>query len=265
MIRVERVVSTLLLFALAGLAAGFLAGLLGIGGGLIVVPLLYFHFSADPLTAPYAMHLALGSSLAFIVINSGSAVFAHMRLDGVRWEEAQRLAPGLAIGSVIGAALADQLPTVALARFFGVFMLAMAMLMFFRSPREFSGGRHWHSTVIGVPMGIVAVLAGVGGGVMVVPWLFTRGFRAAQVIATSSVCTVVVAAVGAVGYMLFAEPVPLPGVIGYVHWHAVLGIAVTAFFTAQIGARLAHRVNQKLLRKGFAVLMVIVGVRLLLG
>lgn len=257
--------STLLLFAVAGLAAGFLAGLLGIGGGLIVVPLLYFWFSGDPVAAPYAMHLALGSSLAFIVINSGTAAWTHARLDGVRWAEARRLAPGLAIGSLTGAALADSLPTAVLAKFFGVFLLAMAALLVFRRSRALPGGRSWHSAVIGIPMGTLAALAGVGGGVMVVPWLFSRGYRAGEVIATSSICTVVVAATGVAGYLLFAEPVPLPGVIGYVHWQAVLGISVTAFFTAQLGARLAHRVDQRLLRRGFAGLMVVVGVRLLMG
>lgn len=256
-------ISTLLLFAFAGLVAGFLAGLLGIGGGLVVVPLLYFWFSADPLAAPYAMHLALGSSLAFIVINSGVAAWTHMKLDGVRWPEVRLLAPGLAAGSVVGAALADLLPTGALARFFGVFMIAMAALMFFRKPRDFHGGNRWYSGVIGVPMGVVAALAGVGGGVMVVPWLFSRGYRAAQVVATTSVCTIVVAVIGTLGYTVFADPVPLPGVIGYVHWHAVLGIAATAFFTAQIGARLAHRLDQQMLRKGFAALLVLVGLRLL--
>ncbi|HEX6928805.1 MAG TPA: sulfite exporter TauE/SafE family protein [Gammaproteobacteria bacterium] len=258
-------IETVLLFAAAGLAAGFLAGLLGIGGGLVVVPLLYFHFSADPVAAPYAMHLALGSSLAFIVINSGAAAWTHMKLDGVHWREVRLLAPGLAIGSIAGAALADQLPTPVLARFFGVFMLAMAALMFFRTPRNFHPGNHWHSAIIGLPVGIVAALAGVGGGVMVVPWLFSRGYRAAHVIATTSVCTVVVALVGTLGYTLFAEPVPLPGAFGYVHWPAVFGIAVTAFFMAQVGARLAHRVDQKMLRKGFAALLVVVGLRLLLA
>lgn len=258
-------ISTILLFAFAGIAAGFLAGLLGIGGGLVIVPLLYFWFSADPVAAPYAMHLALGSSLAFIVVNSGTAAITHARLDGVRWTEAKRLAPGLAVGSLAGAALADLLPTNVLAKYFGVFLLVMAALLLFRRRQRVHAGRAWHSTVIGVPMGVVAALAGVGGGVMVVPWLFSRGYRAAEVIATSSVCTVVVAATGVVGYLVFAEAVPLPGVIGYVHWPAVLGVSVTALFAAQAGARLAHRVNQQLLRRSFAGLMVIVGARLVLG
>ncbi|HEX7047898.1 MAG TPA: sulfite exporter TauE/SafE family protein [Gammaproteobacteria bacterium] len=258
-------ISTVLLFAVAGLAAGFLAGLLGIGGGLVVVPLLYFWFSGDPVAAPYAMHLALGSSLAFIVINSGMAALTHARLDGIRWAEVRLLAPGLAIGSLAGAALADLLPTNVLAGYFGIFLLLMAALMVFRIPRDFQGTPSRHSAWIGIPMGTLAALAGVGGGVMVVPWLFSRGYRAAHVVATSSVCTVVVAAVGVGGYLLFADPVPLPGVIGYVHWQAVLGISITALLAAQFGARLAHRVDQRLLRRGFAVLLVIVGVRLLVN
>jgi len=257
--------TTLLLFALAGLAAGFLAGLLGIGGGLIVVPLLYFHFNADPATAPNAMHLALGSSLAFIVFNSGFASWMHMRLDGVRWQEVRRLAPGLAIGSLAGAAVADWLPTEMLARFFGVFLLAMAVLMVAGRAGEVRQPPQWVSMIIGAPIGMLAALAGVGGGVMVVPWMLARGHRAAHAVATSSVCTVLVAALGTVGYVLFADPVPLRGATGYIYWPAVIGIGVTALLTARFGARLAHRVDQKLLRKGFALLLVIVGLRLLLA
>lgn len=255
---------TIAMFALTGAVAGLLAGLLGIGGGLVVVPVLYFHFSADPVTAPYAMHLALGSSLAFIVINSGIAAWTHARLDGVRWREVSWLAPGLALGGLAGAALADMLSTEALARFFGGFLLAMAVWMVFRSAAAGRTAPQWLSAVIGLPMGTVAALAGVGGGVMVVPWLLARGHAAAHAVSTSSICTVVVAAVGVSGYILFGEPVPVDSVIGYVHAQAVLGIAITALLTAQVGARLAHRVDQKLLRRVFAGLLVVVGARLLL-
>lgn len=256
--------TTLLIFALAGLAAGFLAGLLGIGGGLIVVPLLFFHFSADPATAPFAMHLALGSSLAFIVINSGFASWTHMRLDGVRWEEVRLLAPGLVIGSLAGAALADRLPTEFLARFFGTFLLAMAALMLFGRNAKFRRPPQWLSAVIGAPMSLLAVLAGVGGGVMVVPWLLARGHRAVHAVASSSVCTVLVALLGSVGYAWFADDVELRGSTGYIYWPAVIGIALMAMLTARFGARLAHRVDQRVLRKGFAVLLVVVGTRLLI-
>lgn len=256
--------TTLLLFACAGLAAGFLAGLLGIGGGLIVVPMLYFYFSSDPALAPQAMHLALGSSLAFIVINSGFAAWTHTRLDGVRWSEVRRLGPGLAIGSLSGAALANVLPSGFLARFFGLFLLVMAVLIISQRAGEIRRPPQWLSAVIGAPMGLLASLAGVGGGVMAVPWLLARGHRAVHAVATSSVCTVLVAALGASGYILFADDVRMPGATGYVYWPAVIGIAVTALLTARFGARLAHRVDQKLLRRLFALLLVVVGLRLLI-
>lgn len=257
--------NTVLLFAAAGLAAGFLAGLLGIGGGLIVVPLLYFWFSGNADLAPHAMHLALGSSLAFIVINSGFASWMHMRLDGVRWNEVRRLGPGLAIGSLAGAALADLLPTATLARFFGIFLLVMAVLIISQRAGELRRPPQWLSAVIGAPMGLLASLAGVGGGVMAVPWLLARGHRAAHAVATSSVCTVLVATLGASGYILFGDDVALEGATGYVYWPAVLGIAVSALVTARYGARLAHRVDQKLLRRLFALLLVVVGLRLLVA
>lgn len=255
--------TVILMFAFTGLVAGLLAGLLGIGGGLVVVPMLYFHFSANPVTAPHAMHLALGSSLAFIVINSGIAAWTHARLDGVRWREFRLLAPGLAAGGLAGAALADNLSTVALARFFGSFLLAMSAWMLFRPAGTRRDVPESLSYVIGLPMGTLAALAGVGGGVMVVPWLLARGHSAAHAVSTSSVCTVVVAAIGAAGYIFLAESLQLDGVTGYVHWYAVLGVAVTALLTAQIGARLAHRIDQRLLRRIFALLLAVVGARLL--
>lgn len=256
---------TLLLFIAAGLLAGFLAGLLGIGGGLVVVPVLFFYFGNQPELAPYAMHLALGSSLAFIVLNSGAAAWIHVRLEGVQWREARDLSPGLVAGGLVGAAVAGQLSTPVLARAFGIFLLAMAALILFGSRLLFpGGGRRWHSAAAGLPIGGIAALVGVGGGVMVVPWLLSRGYRAAQAVATSSICTIVVAVVGAAGYVLFADAVPLSYTTGYVHWPAVLGIAVTAFFTARLGARLAHHVDQRNLRKLFALLLVVVALRLLI-
>ncbi len=257
---------TVIIFLLAGVIAGFLAGLLGIGGGLVVVPVLYFVFSNDPVTAGEAMHLALGSSLAFIVLNSGSAAWAHFRLDGVRWEEVAWLAPGLSVGGLLGAFVAGMLPTEALRLWFGVFLLAMATWIFLqRRPALESRVPRAVSAVAGIPIGTLASLAGVGGGVMVVPWLLMRGFRPAHAVATSSFCTVVVAFVGTIGYAVFANDVGLAWTTGYVYWPAVLGIAISALMFAPLGAKAAHRVNQRLLRRGFSLLLVIVGIRLMVG
>ncbi|MDX1455058.1 MAG: sulfite exporter TauE/SafE family protein [Gammaproteobacteria bacterium] len=252
-------------FLLAGILAGFLAGLLGIGGGLIVVPLLYFVFSADAATASHAMHLALGSSLAFIVLNSGSAAVAHVRLGAVRWVEVRWLAPGLLAGSLGGAWLADQVSTDGLRIWFGSFLLAMAVYLFLqRLPEVEKAWPRAISLVVGLPIGGLASLAGVGGGVMVVPWLMARGIQPAKSVATSSVCTVLVASLGAFGYMLFAPDLSQAWTTGYVFWPAVLTIAATSMLMAPVGARAAHRINQQKLKKGFAGILAIVGLRLLL-
>lgn len=210
------------------------------------------------------MHVALGSSLAFIVINSGFAAFIHYRLGGFRWQEFAWLAPGLVIGSLLGAQLADIFSTLTLQRWFGVFLVVMAVYLFIqRRPPMPKTGRPWASAIAGLPMGTIASLAGVGGGVMVVPWLLARGHRAAVAVATSSACTVIVALVGTLGYAMLASREPMPWSSGYVYWPAVLAFAATAIFTAPLGARIAHRIDQKKLRRGFALLVFIVGVRLL--
>lgn len=256
----------MLIFLLAGLFAGFLAGLLGIGGGLVVVPVIFLVLMQDPAHAEYAMHVALGSSLAFIVINSGAAAWVHYRMGGLRWQEFYWLAPGLVLGSLLGAQLADGLSTAILQRWFGGFLIAMAIYLFLqRRPPMPKTGRPWASVIAGLPIGTIASLAGVGGGVMVVPWLLARGHRAAVAVATSSACTVVVALVGALGYVLFASRQPLPWSTGYIYWPAVLAFAATAVLMAPLGARAAHRINQKKLRRGFALLVLVVGIRLLWG
>lgn len=251
---------------LAGLGAGLLAGLLGIGGGLLVVPVLFFVLSQDPVHAGYAMHVALGSSLAFIVINSGMATLTHQRLGGVRWREVGWLAPALIAGGLLGAAIADQLPTAWLQRWFGGFLIVMAAYLFIQRIPDLPNrmARSWQSAVAGLPIGMVASLAGVGGGVMLVPWFLSRGFRTADAVGTSSACTVLVALVGTIGFALISDPVPLKGATGYVYWPAVAAFAITAMVTAPFGARLAHRVNQRSLRRGFALLVLLVGIKLLL-
>lgn len=245
------------------MAAGFLAGLLGIGGGLIVVPVIFFVLSQDPAQVDFAMHVALGSSLAFIVLNSGIAAFMHWRLGGLRWREVAWLAPGLLLGSLLGAKLADGLSTLMLQRWFGGFLVVMAVYLFLqRRPPLPKSGKPWASAIAGLPIGGVAALAGVGGGVMVVPWLLARGHKASVAVATSSACTVIVALVGTLGYILFASHTPLPYSTGYIYWPAVLAFGATAIFMAPLGARAAHRIDQAKLRRGFALLVGLVGIRL---
>lgn len=257
-------IETLPVFVVAGIAAGFLAGLLGIGGGLIVVPAMFFMLSRDPVHADYAMHVALGSSLAFIVINSSISAFMHYRIGGLRWREIGWLTPGLVIGSLLGAQLADLFTTLVLQRWFGGFLVVMAIYLFVqRRPPLPKTDRPWVSTIAGLPIGTIASLAGVGGGVMVVPWMLARGHRAVVAVATSSACTVIVAIVGALGYSLLASRTPLEWSTGYIYWPAVAAFSVTAIFTAPLGAKLAHRIDQSKLRRGFALLVAIVGIRLL--
>lgn len=255
----------LLLFIAFGIIAGFLAGLLGIGGGLVIVPVLFYILSQDAQHAGYAMHVALGSSLAFIVFNSGTAAIAHARLGGLRWRELGWLAPGLVLGAMAGSALADELSSQLLQRWFGGFLLLMAAYLFIqRQPPLPDTRREWISIFAGLPIGTVASLAGVGGGVMVVPWLIARGYKPAVAVATSSASTVVVALVGAGGYALFASRTPLPWSTGYIYWPAVLAFAATSVFTAPLGAKLAHRIDQARLKRGFALLLALVGLKLLL-
>ena len=254
-------------YAATGILAGLLAGLMGIGGGLVIVPSLLFAFALQGLEPRYLAHLAVGTSLAAIVPISLSSLWAHHRRGAVEWSLVLLLAPGLMLGAWSGAWLADQMSTLWLKRLFGSFLLVVALQMAsgFRPVRgSGSGDARGLFTVIGWLIGGVSGVVGIGGGTLTVPFLVWRGRSLPGAVATSAACGLPIALAGAAGFLFFGAGVQIPGAAGYVHWPAMLAIALFAIFTAPLGARLAHTLPVVRLRRLFAVVLVIVGARLLL-
>ena len=255
------------LYAVLGAVAGLLAGLMGIGGGLVMVPGLLLLFHLQGFDTAHLSHVAIGSSLAIIVPTALSSVWAHHKRGAVDWTVVVRLLPGLMLGALGGAWLASQFSTSLLKNLFGIFLLLVAFQMLTgTSPR--AGAAHRNSRTfflaIGAVIGMVSGLVGIGGGTMTVPFLVWRGTVLPVAVATSAACGLPIAVAGSMGFMLMGKGLGGTGSTGFVYWPAVVLVGGSAVLSAPLGAWLAHTLPVPLLKKGFALLLVAVGFRLLL-
>ncbi len=265
----ESLFPTLLWYLVLGAFAGVMAGLLGVGGGLIVVPVLAWIFHDQQINDAIIMHLAIGTSLATIVVTSISSVRAHHQRGAVLWSVVWRLTPGIVIGAWVGAIVADALPSVVLSKVFALFVLAVAAQMAFGAkpaPHRGLPGAVGMATTGGV-IGTVSAIVGIGGGSLTVPFLTWCNTTMRQAVATSAACGLPIALAGAIGFIvtgLGAADRPAWS-LGYVYSPALVGIAVASMLSAPLGAKLAHTLPTEILKKIFAVFLTLVGTKMLLG
>lgn len=260
----------ILIYMLGGALAGLSAGLLGIGGGLIVVPFLsivlgYAGFPQDEL-----MHVAVATSLLLIVFTSTSSMIAHIRKGEVIWRAFWSLLPGLIIGAIIGANIADLLPSSVLRIVFGTFVFIIAYTMIKQRHSENLTMRPlpvgYFLSGAGVIIGVLCNILGMGGGGLIVPFLSHYNVRIRQAIATSAVCGFPTALTGVIALVLVGldeSANRIPGTTGYLYWTAFFSMIIPSMLCAQWGAYLAHRLPGDKLRKIFAVFLIIVGVDML--
>jgi uncharacterized membrane protein YfcA len=253
-------------FAVIGIAAGYLAGFLGIGGGFVVVPALTYLFMRDSGLAPWAIHMAVATSLATMLVTSLSSIVAHHRRGAIRWPVVRSLAAGLMIGAVLGAVIADALHGDALVRVFGTFaVLAGLQLILGRNPEgEKPLPGQPGASVVGLIIGAISSLIGIGGGALTGPWQMWHGIKAQNAVATSAACGYPIAVAGTLSFVWLGSQGALPGqALGYVHLPAFAGIALTSALAAPLGAATVHRLPPRLVRRIFGVFLVLVGLRML--
>lgn len=256
----------LALYLATGLVAGFLAGLFGVGGGLIIVPMLTFVFVAQHFPAEHIVHLALGTSLASIIFTSLSSIRAHHSHGAVHWHALKRITPGIVLGTLAGTVLAAHLETRALTIVFVlfVFYVATQILLGFRPKpsRALPGmaGMSFAGSVIGA----VSSLVGIGGGTLSVPFLTWCNLALPRAIGTSAAIGLPIALAGAAGYVAngFGEPGLPDYAIGFVYLPALGGVLLGSIMTAPLGARLTHSLPVDRLRRMFAVLLYVIGARM---
>ncbi len=258
----------LLTYLITGAIAGLMAGLLGIGGGLVIVPALALLFAGQGFAPDSVMHYAVGSSLATIVLTSLSSLRAHHRRGSVLWSIVRPLTPGIVLGALAGAWLARQVSSPGLALMFGIFEILVAFqLLRGRPPAPHRGlpGRAGLGVAGGV-IGLVSALLGIGGGTLTVPFLLWHRVDIRAAVGTAAACGLPIALAGAAGFAMGAGAGWTPGLhTGFLYWPAVVGIVITSVLLAPLGARLAHHLPRQTLRRVFAVFLVLVGMKMILG
>lgn len=256
------------IYAGLGVFAGTIAGYLGVGGGLIIVPVLVILFQGQAFDENILVHLAIGTSLATIIITSISSVYAHHKRGAVLWQVFRKMTAGIVVGALLGAVFADFLPGDQLRIVFGVFELIIAGYMAWNvipSPHRDIPGRVI-LTVMGVLIGMVSSVIGIGGGTMTVPFLTWCNVSIRNAVATSSACGLPIAVAGAFGFIMMGwSETTLPAwSTGYIYWPAFFGIGIMSIVFAPIGARLTHALPVSMTKRIFAVFLAFLGLRMLM-
>ncbi|MDO6704783.1 sulfite exporter TauE/SafE family protein [Photobacterium sp. 1_MG-2023] len=250
-----------------GAVVGLLAGLLGIGGGLLIVPALVWLLPRAGIAPELVMHIALATSLACIVLTSGSSARSHLRLGNVDITLVKLLAPGMILGGFAGSAVAEWVPAEWLPRIFAAIVLLLALQMLLSLKVS---GRHPLPGSVSVAgsgsvIGLIASLAGIGGGSLTVPYLSWYGVEMRRAIGTAAFCGSIIAVAGMIGFMIAGsgdEALP-PYSIGYVYLPALLGVVCTSVVTTRYGARLVSNLPTQTLKKIFAIFLLFIGGRML--
>jgi uncharacterized protein len=252
-----------------GLAVGFFAGLLGIGGGAVMVPILVLVFTAQGLAPDHVMHMALGTAMAAIMFTSVASMRAHHAHGAVDWSIARAIAPGILAGSFCAALAAGLIPKRPLALMFtGLAFYAATQILFDLRPkqsRELPGAAGLFAA--GAAIGAVSSLLAAGGAFLCIPFLAWCSVPLRRAIGTAAAVGLPIAAAGTLGYVvqgLRIEALPSPS-LGYVYLPALVLVVATSMLAAPLGARVAHRLPVKRLRIIFALLLYALAVRMLMS
>ena len=250
-----------------GFAVGFFAGLLGIGGGAVMVPMLVLVFTAHELPAEHVMHMALGTAMATIVFTSLSSMRAHHVHGAVHWGIARAIAPGILVGAFCAALAAGLIARRPLALMFTALVFCAATQILFglrpRQARELPGAAGLFAAGAGI--GAVSSLLAAGGAFLCIPFLAWCSVPLRRAIGTAAAVGLPIALAGTLGYVvqgLRAQGLP-PFSLGYVYLPALLFVAATSMLAAPLGARLTHRLPVKRLRIIFALLLYALATRML--
>ncbi|MBN3968729.1 sulfite exporter TauE/SafE family protein [Pseudomonas gregormendelii] len=257
-----------MLYLVLGSFAGVLAGLFGVGGGIIIVPVLVYSFTIQGFDGSVLTHLAVGTSLATILFTSIQSVRAHHRVGAVQWKVFISMTIGIMVGAPLGSVTADFIDGPNLQKIIGVFALVVAMKMALDFTPKTSRGLPGKTGLglAGSVIGWASAIFGIGGGSMTVPFLTWHGLTVQQAVATASATGFPTAVIGALSFMILGwHDAALPqNSLGFIYLPALIGISLTSMASAQFGAKLAHKLPSKTLKRLFALLLAVVGTSFLI-
>jgi uncharacterized membrane protein YfcA len=250
-----------------GAVAGLFAGLFGIGGGLIMVPVLAMLFAAQGFATENVMIMSVATSLATIILTAIASVIAHHRLGAVIWPKVYRLVPGIMVGSALGAVIADRISGELLRYIFIVYLLYAALQLALQ--RKPNPGRTSSPLLLdyvaALVIGGLSAIIGIGGGTLTVPYLVHFQTPIRNAVAVSSACGLPIALAGTASYVWLGWQAPLlpEWSLGYIYLPSFAGIVLTSVMTAPIGAKLAGVIPAQKLKRYFALLLLIIAAKMI--
>lgn len=256
------------LLLVIGAVAGLIAGLLGVGGGIVLVPAFFYTFSALGFGGPYTMQICLATSLSTIIVTSVRSVLSHNRKGAVDWAVLRGWAPGIVVGAIVGVLVAANLRSIVLQGVFGVLGICVGLyLAFGRSDWKLAEQmpRGPVRGALSAMIGFLSVLMGIGGGSFAVPTMSLYGQPIHRAVATAAGFGVLIAVPSAIAFMFVQIPDAMspPFSIGAVNLPAFLVVIAMTLITAPLGARLAHAMDPKPLKRIFAVFIIVVALNML--
>lgn len=254
---------------LLGAIAGVLAGLFGLGGGVIIVPALVLLFSAHHFPAEHIMIVAVATSLATIIPTSISSILTHHKFGNILWDRVFRLTPGILFGAGVGAMTANFINANLLKWFFIAYLIYVS----FRMALQVGGNTHlkesknWLDYLAGNGIGLLSALLGIGGGTLTVPYLVGRQTPMKNAVAVSSTCGLPIAVSGTLVYaFLGGNELFLPEwSFGYIYLPALCGITLCSILTAPIGAKLANKLPAKELKRYFSIVIFLIAIKMIVS
>ena len=250
-----------------GAFAGFLAGLLGIGGGLIIVPVLVYLLPLSGMNNDLVMPMALATSLASIAFTSASAAFSHHKNNNIPWPLARKVALYVSIGSILGAFIAERLSSEALSHFFAgaVIVLASYMLMSIKFTKTRDMPHVLVFSGISAVIGTFASLMGIAGGTVLIPVLNYFGVNVRHAMGIATVSGIAIAVFGSLGFIytgLYQTQLPAYS-LGYIYLPALFSIVLASLFFAKVGVKMASRLPVTTLKKVFSIFLIIIAIKMI--
>lgn len=255
------------IFLVLGCGIGCFSGLLGLGGGLLVVPILHWIFKSIPETAPNNMQLAITTSLAVMVITSITATVSQSRKKSVLWNVFLWIGIGMFFGASIGPIICDYFQNRMLEIIFGSIEILAAIFIFFFNHEQFKEkevsltlGKKLLFILMGFVAALIGSMLGIGGGVMIVPFLIYLGFSSHLSIGTSAATTMLTAIIGTISQLLDSYSIQIPNSIGYIFLPAAIALSIGSLICTPLGVKLAHKLPERHLKKIFILVLVCFGI-----
>lgn len=256
--------------SLLGIVVGFAAGLLGVGGGGILVPMLTSIYLSAQIVPNHAVHLALGTSMASIITTTFSSAFSHYKNHNVDWQNVKEMVPLIIVGAISISFLVPVINITVLAVFFSLFMFSISIKLFFEKQHISTRQTNISPQLAGFGIGSISTLVAIGGAALTVPYLMSRGLEMRRAIGSSAAIGFPIAIAGTIGYTInghisVEELGNNQSIVGFVHIPSVIIISIFGFIMAPVGVKFSTKLPVQVLKKIFAVLLVCLSIKMLMN